>query len=139
MKKTYTCIGCPLSCSVTVNEEGEKLVVAGYSCKKGREYAINEHRAPKRMITGTVAIVKGGLRRLPVVGTGEIPKQKMKECMSQKYFKQQQDELGVINGHIEENYAGHNVVKVYNGSGAAKEIFERSNAKLYKSAWPSFF
>jgi len=82
MKKTYTCIGCPLSCSVTVNEEGEKLVVAGYSCKKGREYAINEHRAPKRMITGTVAIVKGGLRRLPVVGTGEIPKQKMKECMS---------------------------------------------------------
>jgi len=59
--------------------------------------------------------------------------------MSQKYFKQQQDELGVINGHIEENYAGHNVVKVYNGSGAAKEIFERSNAKLYKSAWRSQF
>lgn len=58
---------------------------------------------------------------------------------SQKYFKEQQDELGVINGHIEENYTGHNVVKVYNGSRASKEIFERSNRKLYRSAWRSQF
>lgn len=58
---------------------------------------------------------------------------------SQKYFKEQQDELGKINGHIEEVYTGHNVVKVYNGSKAAKETFEKSNNSLYSSAWKSQF
>ncbi len=58
---------------------------------------------------------------------------------SQKYFKEQQEELGNINGHIEEVYTGHNVVKVYNGSKEAKEVFERSNKKLYTSAWKSQF
>ncbi|SFR68082.1 ABC transporter ATP-binding protein [Anaeromicropila populeti] len=58
---------------------------------------------------------------------------------SQKYFKEQQIELGHINGHIEEVYTGHNVVKVYNGSREAKEIFEKSNASLYSSAWKSQF
>lgn len=58
---------------------------------------------------------------------------------SQKYFKQQQKELGRINGHIEENYTGHNVVKVYNGGKEAKAVFEEINSKLYKSAWKSQF
>lgn len=58
---------------------------------------------------------------------------------SQKYFKEQQKELGYINGHIEEVYTGHNVVKVYNGSKEAKKIFEDSNNRLYQSAWKSQF
>ena len=58
---------------------------------------------------------------------------------SQKYFIEQQEELGNINGHIEEVYTGHNVVKVYNASAEAKEIFEQSNQSLYGSAWKSQF
>ena len=58
---------------------------------------------------------------------------------SQKFFSQQQKELGRINGHIEEVYTGHNVVKVYNGSREAKKVFEESNKKLYSSAWKSQF
>lgn len=58
---------------------------------------------------------------------------------SQKYFKEQQMELGHINGLVEEVYTGHNVVKVYNGSREAKEAFEISNRSLYKSAWKSQF
>lgn len=58
---------------------------------------------------------------------------------SQKYFRAQQEELGRINGQIEEVYTGHNVVKVYNGSREAKENFEKSNTKLYGSAWKSQF
>lgn len=58
---------------------------------------------------------------------------------SQKYFAAQQIELGKLNGHIEEVYTGHNVVKVYNGSNEAKEIFEKSNVSLYDSAWKSQF
>lgn len=58
---------------------------------------------------------------------------------SQKYFKQQQQELGTLNGHIEETYSGHNVVKAYNGEKAAKKEFHEMNQRLYNSAWKSQF
>jgi len=58
---------------------------------------------------------------------------------SQKHFVAQQKVLGSINGHIEEVYTGHNVVKAYNGSKIAKKTFEEMNGKLYHSAWKSQF
>ncbi|MDR1002126.1 MAG: ABC transporter ATP-binding protein/permease [Oscillospiraceae bacterium] len=58
---------------------------------------------------------------------------------SQKYFKAQQYELGRINGHIEEIYTGHNVVKAYNGEEKAREEFHEINGKLQSSAWKSQF
>ncbi|MFD2443846.1 ABC transporter ATP-binding protein [Bacillus sp. CGMCC 1.16607] len=58
---------------------------------------------------------------------------------SQKYFIEQQKELGKLNGHIEEIYSGHHVVKVYNGERAAKETFHEINTRLYNSAWKSQF
>lgn len=54
---------------------------------------------------------------------------------SQKYFKMQQDELGEINGHIEEIYAGHNVISIYNGEKIASEKFEEINNRLFKSSY----
>ena len=53
---------------------------------------------------------------------------------SQKYFSSQQKELGKINGHIEEIYSAHNIVKVYNGEKSAIDKFEETNTKLYESA-----
>ena len=50
---------------------------------------------------------------------------------SQKYFVQRQKELGDLNGHIEEIYSGHNVVKAYNGEESALEEFDRINNNLY--------
>jgi len=58
---------------------------------------------------------------------------------SQKHFKAQQQGLGDINGHIEEIYSGHNVVKAYNGGKGAKETFEKINGTLYDSGWKSQF
>lgn len=58
---------------------------------------------------------------------------------SQKYFTAQQDQLGQINGHIEENYSGHNIVKAYNGEKGAREEFERINRELESSNWKSQF
>ncbi|MDD2496320.1 MAG: ABC transporter ATP-binding protein, partial [Tissierellia bacterium] len=58
---------------------------------------------------------------------------------SQKYFDMQQNELGRINGHIEEIYSGHNVVKVYNGINDSNEKFDEINEKLYVSAKKSQF
>lgn len=58
---------------------------------------------------------------------------------SQKYFLGQQKYLGKINGHIEEIYSGHVVVKVYNGEEKATKTFNEINEKLYESAWKSQF
>ena len=58
---------------------------------------------------------------------------------SQKYFNMQQDELGRINGHVEEIYSGHTVVKAYNDEARARREFSKMNASLYNSAWKSQF
>lgn len=58
---------------------------------------------------------------------------------SQKYFGEQQEYLGHVNGHIEEIYSNHNVVKAFNGEEKAVEKFNEYNNSLYKSAWKSQF
>ena len=58
---------------------------------------------------------------------------------SQKYFTQQQNSLGDVNGHIEEMYGGHQVVKAFNGEEKSVEQFEKYNESLYTSAWKSQF
>jgi ATP-binding cassette subfamily B multidrug efflux pump len=58
---------------------------------------------------------------------------------SQKYFKAQQEHLGAINGHIEEVYNGHNVVKVYNAEKKLRKEFQNINRNLYNSGWKSQF
>jgi ATP-binding cassette subfamily B protein len=58
---------------------------------------------------------------------------------SQKYFKQQQDYLGHVNGHVEEMYGGHTVMKAFNGEKRSVEKFDVFNKTLYSSAWKSQF
>ena len=58
---------------------------------------------------------------------------------SQKYFLAQQRNLGALNGHVEEIYSGHNVVKVLGGEKQAKRTFNEINGKLYASGWKSQF
>ena len=60
-------------------------------------------------------------------------------AVSQKHFVAQQQGLGDINGHIEEIYSNHEVVKAYNGGEAAKKKFEEINGGLYESGWKSQF
>lgn len=56
---------------------------------------------------------------------------------SQKHFKDQQEYLGHTNGHIEEIYSGHNIMKAFNGEEKAIEEFNELNNTLYNSAWKS--
>lgn len=58
---------------------------------------------------------------------------------SQKYFVLQQKSLGQLDGHIEEVYTGHTVVKAYNAEEQVKKQFDEINNSLYKSAWKSQF
>lgn len=58
---------------------------------------------------------------------------------SQKHFKAQQEYLGHVNGHVEEMYSSHVVVKAYNGEEKSEKKFDAYNDTLYKSAWKSQF
>lgn len=58
---------------------------------------------------------------------------------SQKYFTMQQEELGRVNGHVEETYTGHLIVKAFNNEAKTKQAFDEMNEKLYTSAWKSQF
>lgn len=58
---------------------------------------------------------------------------------SQKYFREQQRYLGEVNGQVEEIYGGQNIVKAFNKEEAVIEEFQRTNKKLYSSAWKSQF
>jgi ATP-binding cassette subfamily B protein len=58
---------------------------------------------------------------------------------SQKYFAMQQENLGSMNGHVEEIYSAHITVKAYNGEKKAKEEFDRINGELFRSAFRSQF
>lgn len=59
--------------------------------------------------------------------------------VSQKHFNAQQEYLGIIDGRIEEDFSGHVVVKTFNMEESVVEEFEKSNAKLYDSAWKAQF
>ncbi|SDY94874.1 ATP-binding cassette, subfamily B [Proteiniborus ethanoligenes] len=58
---------------------------------------------------------------------------------SQKFFKEQQKSLGKVNGHIEEVYSGHNIMKAFNAEEEAVAEFRRINGELYNSAWKAQF
>lgn len=58
---------------------------------------------------------------------------------SQRFFKQQQEYVGHINGQVEEVYGGHNVIKAFNKENDVRREFYETNETLYKSAWKSQF
>ncbi len=58
---------------------------------------------------------------------------------SQDHFKNQQKYLGYVNGHVEEMYAGHDIVKAFNREEESQQVFEEYNDKLCESAWKSQF
>lgn len=78
---TYLCIGCPLGCRLEVDEDaaGDVVEVRGFSCKRGKEYALQEHTDPRRVVTTTVAVRGGTLPRLPVRTAGTVPKALVRE------------------------------------------------------------
>ncbi|WP_425648721.1 ABC transporter ATP-binding protein [Bifidobacterium pseudocatenulatum] len=79
----------------------------------------------------TVCVIASSLVGLLIMGA--IMK------VSQKYFSRQQIALGDVNGHVEEMYAGHTVVKAYCGEADSIRAFEKYNGDLYDSGWKSQF
>ena len=79
MTTSYLCIGCPLGCRLEVEEDaaGEIVEIRGFSCRKGKVFAEQEHTDPRRMITTTVGVTGGLWARLPVHATDEMRKDQL--------------------------------------------------------------
>lgn len=84
-EREFVCIACPNSCKLTVTEKDGALNVTGAGCKRGIEHGKNEFTNPLRMLTTTVAIAGGLHPRISVVSDGEIPKDKLPECLNYLY------------------------------------------------------
>ena len=81
-KRNLTCIGCTMGCQITVEFEGEEVFsVTGNSCAIGDKYARQEVTHPERTVTSTVIVTGGGKERCSVKTKGNIPKEKIFECM----------------------------------------------------------
>ena len=79
-KKELICIVCPNSCRVTVEESDGTLRVSGNQCDRGRVFAEAEFTHPVRMFTTTVRLTGAAQKRLPVITSSEIPKEKIAAC-----------------------------------------------------------
>ncbi|ROR29117.1 CxxC motif-containing protein [Mobilisporobacter senegalensis] len=83
-KKEITCIGCPIGCMLEVTlEYNEVKDVKGYTCLKGKTYAIKECTNPTRILTSTVKVKNGTTNMVSVKTIQDIPKDKIKECMDE--------------------------------------------------------
>lgn len=81
-KRSLTCIGCPLGCTVTVERDrGEILRVTGNTCRRGDDYARNEVTHPMRSVTSTVTVKGGDIPMVSVKTAREIPKEKIMDVM----------------------------------------------------------
>ncbi len=85
MKKEMICIVCPMSCALTVTQLEEEILVDGNRCKRGKAFGEQEFVNPKRMLTSTIAITGARLPRLPVVSSGELPLDRMKDFLEVLY------------------------------------------------------
>lgn len=77
-----TCIICPLGCQIQIHQFGNELKISGHTCPRGEAYARDETFAPKRMLTGVVA-VEGRSAMLPVKTKSPIPKSSLREAMAE--------------------------------------------------------
>jgi CxxC motif-containing protein len=74
------CIVCPRGCHLKIDGNN---IVSGNQCKRGEIYALNERINPTRMLTSTVRINNSDVKRLPVITSAPIPKDKVFEVMKE--------------------------------------------------------
>lgn len=77
------CIGCPMGCLMTAVKNNGELSVQGNTCPRGAEYAKKELTNPCRTITSSVPVKNGETARVSVKTRGEVPKEKIMECMKE--------------------------------------------------------
>lgn len=84
--RDMVCIVCPMGCHMTLekdDQEASGIKVLHNQCPRGKVYAIEEMTAPTRMLTSTVIIENGFLKRLPVKTSAPIPKGELMNAMAE--------------------------------------------------------
>ncbi|MBE6589358.1 MAG: DUF1667 domain-containing protein [Ruminococcaceae bacterium] len=82
MKRELTCIVCPMGCRLEAElEDGQVISVKGFTCPRGKRYAIDECTHPVRTLTSTARTADGGV--IPVKTDRAIPKELIFECMKE--------------------------------------------------------
>ncbi|SEA78386.1 CxxC motif-containing protein [Eubacterium aggregans] len=82
MKKTITCISCPMGCQITATiEAGVVTAVEGNTCARGEKYARKEVISPMRIVTSTVKVDGGELAMVSVKTASDIPKGEVENCV----------------------------------------------------------
>ncbi len=83
-KRSLTCIGCPLGCSIEVEmENGEVISVTGNTCKRGDVYARKEVTHPTRIVTSTIRVDGGEIAMVSCKTKEDIPKEKIMDIMDE--------------------------------------------------------
>ncbi|MFA4661455.1 DUF1667 domain-containing protein [Pyrococcus kukulkanii] len=78
----FTCIVCPLSCTIEVEVENRKVKdVKGYTCPRGKEWAIKEVTNPRRVVMSVIPVEGGKLPTVSVKTEKPVPKNKIPELM----------------------------------------------------------
>ena len=80
--KYLVCTACPLGCSLQVVQNGEKFQILGARCKRGYQYGQDEAISPKRIVTTTILIKNGTIRRLPVRTAHPFPLKRIIELVN---------------------------------------------------------
>jgi len=84
VKKTLTCTVCPRGCEITAEyTSAEDIEMTGFSCPRGKEYAMNECFDPKRVFTSSVRIDDPKRRMLPVRTRESVPKDMLLKCAAE--------------------------------------------------------
>lgn len=83
--KEFTCIACPVGCSLRVENIIDEITVTGNQCKRGQIFGKNEYSHPMRMVTTTLKAVNGSMHRVPVISTGEVPKSQLRNIVKELY------------------------------------------------------
>lgn len=81
-EKEFVCIRCPLGCNITVELEDNRIEsITGNTCPRGAEYVTKELTDPRRIVTSLVRLEGGELPVVSVKTAGDIPKDKIMECI----------------------------------------------------------
>ena len=81
-EKEFVCIRCPLGCNIAVKLENNRIEsITGNTCPRGAEYVTKELTDPRRIVTSLVRLEGGELPVVSVKTAGDIPKDKIMECI----------------------------------------------------------
>lgn len=75
------CIMCPMGCPLDIEKDGDKITVAGNTCKRGETYGIEEFTHPRRSVTTLVRMQNGGVASVKTSNT--IPKERIFDVINE--------------------------------------------------------